>query len=160
MNKVQKMWVAWRNGIVNPYAAMRVSDATGLPFAAMCAVLEIESGGGHNVFGHDGGVDGWASGWGKVTKAKYLRYKQGRIAGKGMQGVGPMQLTWWEYQDRADALGGCWKPYNNMVVGAQILADYKAKLGNWKAVGRRYNGSPEYGDKFAAAVAKWQARFA
>lgn len=156
MNTFQKMLVAYRNGIKNPYLAWQVSKDTGLPFYALCAVLEIESNGGQNVFGHDGGPTGWASGWGYVTKAKYLRYKEGRKAGKGMQGVGPMQLTYWSIQDKADARGGCWKPKVNMTVGAELLYSYWKQSGNWKDAGTRYNGSSYYGTELAAKVDKWK----
>lgn len=159
MNAFMKMLVAYQNGIKNPYRAFRVSKETGLPYAVLCAILEKESAGGANVFGHDGGATGWASGWGRVTKRKYLRYKRGRQAGKGMQGVGPMQLTWWEFQDRADERGGCWKPYVNMVVGSEILHNYWNRYGNWKQVGERWNGAAEYGEDLAAKIREWRERF-
>ena len=38
---------------------------------------------------------------------KYQEYKRRRPR-DGMQGVGPAQLTWFEFQDQADALGGCY----------------------------------------------------
>lgn len=156
MNKFSKMLTAYKHGIKIPYQAMRAADEAGIPFAVMCAFLEQESYGGANVFGHDGGDDGWASGWGKVTKRKYLRYKEGRKAGKGMQGVGPMQLTWWEFQDRADAAGGCWKPYVNCLVGARILKSYWDSEKDWVQVGRRYNGALSYGYEVKAKITKWQ----
>jgi hypothetical protein len=156
MNKLQKMIVAHQNGIKIPYPAMKAADDAGLPFHIMCAFLEQESYGGLNVFGHDGGASGWASGWGKVNKTKYLRYKEGRKAGKGMQGVGPMQLTWWEFQDRADALGGCWKPYYNCKVGADLLVSYWNTYGDWVKVGERYNGSRSYGLEVTEKIKKWR----
>lgn len=159
MNKVQKMYVAWQNGIVRPYPAMRAANETGLPFAVMCAILEKESYGGKNVFGHDGGTKGWASGWGRVTKKKYLDYRRGRRLGKGMQGVGPMQLTWWEFQDEADRRGGCWKPYVNMLVGAEILVGSFKQYKNWAEVGRRWNGSAVYGEDLVDKINQWQDRF-
>lgn len=156
MNTFQKMLVAYKNGINNPYMALRAAQAAGLPFSVMCAVLEKESNGGDNVFGHDPTI---FVGAGKVTKSKYLEYKKQRQAGKGMQGVGPMQLTWWEFQDRADARGGCWKPYINMQVGAEILVAYWNQYGNWEKVGTKWNGSSVYGKDFAAQVDKWKKLF-
>jgi hypothetical protein len=153
MNTFQKMLVAYNNGINNPYLVYKVSKEQGVPYAVLCAFLEQESNGGDNVFGHDPTI---FVGAGKVTKAKYLEYKKQRQAGKGMQGVGPMQLTWWEFQDRADALGGCWKPYNNMTVGAQLLHSYWNQLGSWEKVGTKYNGSPTYGKQIAARIEKWK----
>lgn len=153
MNKLEKMLVAQRNGIKIPYTAMRAADEAGLPYAVMCAVLEKESYGGMNVFGHDPTI---FVGAGKVTKKKYLEYKRQRQAGKGMQGVGPMQLTWWEFQDRADALGGCWKPYYNCLVGAQLLSTYWNQYADWVKVGERYNGAREYGVDLAKRIEKWR----
>lgn len=157
MNKVTKVWTAYQNGIKCPLTAMRVCDEQSFPYYVLCAFLEQESYGGKNVFGHDGGPSGWASGWGRVTKAKYLKYREGRRAGRGMQGVGPMQLTWWEFQDRADKLGGCWKPYHNITVGVQLLKQYRnGGKNSWEYVGTRYNGSAEYGKQIAARVEKWK----
>lgn len=80
-----------------------------------------------NVFGHDGTI--FVGGYDKlhdvehhrVTKASYLEYKRQR--GKTlMQGVGPLQLTYWTIQDEADRLGGCWVPQYNYRVGFRDLA--------------------------------------
>jgi hypothetical protein len=157
MNKVQKMWVAWRNGINNPYLVMQVCDKVGLPFHVACAMLEKESNGGDNVFGHDPTI---FVGAGRVTKEKYLKYKAERKRTGKMQGVGPAQLTWWEFQDEADRLGGAWRPRYNMQVGFRLLRDYRKESDNWVQVGTRYNGSKEYGLDFAAKVEKWRLRFA
>ena len=89
-----------------------------------------ETGGGRNVFGHDPTV---FAGAGKVTRSKYLAYKHVRQRTGEMQGVGPMQLTWWSYQDRADRLGGAWKPYPNMLVGFRHLAELHHATGSWTA---------------------------
>lgn len=155
MNKVQKMYRAWKAGIKRPYLVMRVCDEVGLPFFAACAMLEKETAGGQNIFGHDPTI---FAGAGKVTKKKYLAYKKQRQAGKGMQGVGPCQLTWWEFQDQADALGGCWKPANNMRVGFRLLRDYR-KGRSWEAVGTKYNGAESYGRDFAAKCEKYKDLF-
>ena len=68
------------------------------------------------MFGHDPGI---FHGAGEVTKRKYLHYKQlrGSHGQGGMQGVGPAQLTYYTIQDRADKLGGCWRPGINIAVG-------------------------------------------
>lgn len=153
MSKLKKLIAASRHGIKRPYQAMRAADEVGLPFEVMCAVLEKESYGGKNIFGHDPTI---FVGAGRVTKKKYLAYKKQRQAGRGMQGVGPMQLTWWEFQDRADALGGCWKPYNNMLVGARLLSEYYKQTKSWKEVGRRYNGAEAYGVDLVAKINKWR----
>lgn len=154
MNKIQQMYTAWRNGIKSPYTVMQVCDKVGFPFYAACAVLEKESNGGENVFGHDPTI---FVGAGRVTKTKYLAYKAQRKATGKMQGVGPCQLTWYAYQDQADALGGCWIPRNNMTIGFEILRDLKTQ-GNWVYVGTRYNGSADYGRDLANRVQAWQTR--
>lgn len=156
MNRRDEILIARRNGIKIPVRASRAANKAGIPFYVMCAFLEQESSGGDNVFGHDGGTSGWASGWGEATKAKYVKYRTGRKAGKGMQGVGPMQLTWWEFQDQADALGGCWKPYFNCLVGAQLLHEYWNQHGSWIKVGERYNGAYAYGVEVNKKVEKWK----
>lgn len=162
MNTFQKMLVAYQNGIENPYAAYRAAQDAGIPFAVMCAFLEKESAGGKNIFGHDREADGTPRpfyGAGKVTKKKYLAYKKERDAflpRRRMQGVGPMQLTWWEFQDRADWLGGSWKPYVNMLVGAEIISDYWDHERDWAKVGERYNGRASYGEDLVTKIEKWR----
>ena len=100
----------------------RGARSSGLKLALACALLEKESSGGQNVFGHDPNTI--FAGAGEVTKEKYLEYRRRRIAAgnRTMQGVGPCQLTWWELQDEADREGGCWKPDVNMRVGFRRLA--------------------------------------
>ena len=136
--------------------ALRASQEAGIPFAVMCAVLEKESAGGDNVFGHDPTI---FVGAGRVTKKKYLAYLAQRKRTGKMQGVGPMQLTWWEFQDEADRRGGCWKPYVNMLVGAEILITYWNQYGDWKKVGTRWNGSEVYGADLAVKIQKWRNLF-
>jgi peptidoglycan hydrolase-like protein with peptidoglycan-binding domain len=123
-------------GIVTPRIAIAEARRAGLPLAYACALLEKESSGGHNVFGHDASI---FSGAGEVTRDKYLAYK--RLRGKTkMQGVGPAQLTWWELQDAADREGGCWRPEVNMRIGFRHLAALMRQHGEADGA-RRYNGS-------------------
>lgn len=145
-----------RHGIRIPRIAYQEARRARLELAVLCAVLEQETGGGRNVFGHDPTI---FRGAGKVTKKKYLAYKKARgPRGRGgMQGVGPMQLTWWTYQDHADALGGCWDPRFNVRVGAQTLAHGIRALGLWRAL-RAYNGSSAYADEVMARVVRWRRR--
>jgi hypothetical protein len=42
-----------RAGIVNPLWTIKAAKVAGLRLALACAVLEQESGGGRNMFGHD-----------------------------------------------------------------------------------------------------------
>jgi hypothetical protein len=144
---------ARRAGIVNPIIAYNEARRAGLSYAVLCAVLEQESGGGHNVFGHDA-VQNPVKG-GKVTKERYLSYKRYRKQGLGMQGVGPMQLTYYGYQDLADQLGGCWKVQPNIRVGANKLAKDIHKYGLYGAL-KAYNGSDAYARQVMSRVRKWQ----
>lgn len=142
------------HGIKLPIVAYQEAKRAGLELAVLCAVLEQESGGGRNVFGHDPTI---FAGAGAVTRAKYLAYKKLRgPRGKGgMQGVGPMQLTWYSYQDEADKLGGCWVPRHNVRVGAKLLARTIRARGLYRALAS-YNGSTRYADAVMKRVAKWR----
>lgn len=154
--KVIQLYTAYRNGIHNAYGAARVADDVGLPLYAAYALLEKESG-GRNIFGHDPTI---FAGAGRVTKRKYLEYRAMRDRTGKSQGVGPCQLTWRGFQNKADALGGCWIPKYNMQVGFGLLKEYHDTTGSWQAAGTKYNGSPEYGRDFATRVEKWRKRFA
>lgn len=148
--------VAKNGGIVYPILSWQAAQKTGVDFAILCAVLEQETAGGHNVYGHD---PGWFCGAGTVTQANYRTYKAGRAA-HNAQGVGPMQLTWPPYQDQADAAGGCWKPAANIATGADILAQLLHDHGNWRDALTAYNGSTTYADEVLAKAAAWRARLA
>ena len=146
-------------GILNPRMAVAEAERAGLRLDYACAMLQKESGGGSNVFGHDPTI---FVGAGTVTKAKYQDYKRRRVASgnKLMQGVGPTQLTYWTLQDRADAQGGCWNPRINMRVGFKHLADHIRNYGEADGA-RRYNGSGDaavaYSKDLLAKAAKWRA---
>jgi hypothetical protein len=119
-------------------------------YAIVCAVLTQETGGGHNLFGHDPTI---CVGWGTVTEAKYRQYLAARKRTGQVQGVGPTQLTYGGYQDAADKLGGCWVPKNNVLIGVRILHRLLAIHKN-DLVGALagYNGSHQYGVSVAHAV--------
>jgi hypothetical protein len=134
-------------GFVYPLITVQEADRTGLSLSAACALLEKESGKGHNVFGHDPTI---YAGAGKVTKGKYITYRTLRrnSGNKLMQGVGPCQLTWWATQDEADRLGGCWKPRFNMRVGFSNMERLIHLYGNHDGP-RRYNGSGPAAEAYA-----------
>lgn len=114
------------------------------------ALVEQESG-FRNVYGHDG-VRNPAPKGGKVTKANYLNvYLPARKRGEGMQGVGPMQLTWFEFQDQADKLGGCWLPSRNIKVGLRVVAQNIKQHGEFAGVAA-YNGSGPAAQAYARSV--------
>lgn len=140
-------------GIVYPVYTIEASEATSLPLALLCAVLEQETGGGHNVFGHDRVTPPQIVG-GRVTRDRYRAYKRLR-ATHGCQGVGPMQLTFAGYQDAADRRGGCWRPSVNILVGAEILARAREAKGTFRALAA-YNGSTVYTTRVMLRLPKWR----
>jgi hypothetical protein len=135
---------------------VRAARASELQLSLACALVEQESG-FRNIFGHDPTI---FAGAGKVTRAKYLDYKRQRGHTR-MQGVGPVQLTWWEFQDEADRLGGCWQPYNNMFVGFRLLSSLIKRHGRHTGLAR-YNGSGSAAERYANSVEakarEWHAR--
>lgn len=122
-----------------------------VPVSLALALVEQESG-FSNVFGHDPTI---YVGAGAVTKRKYAAYKLARGT-TCMQGVGPCQLTWYDFQDRADALGGCWVPRHNIAVGLDILAANIRQSGKCRGVAR-YNGTGVAADRYAREVLAKQA---
>lgn len=125
------------------YEGRRVDLA---PYTSL-ALIEQESN-FRNVFGHDPTI---FIGAGTVTEKKYKEYKRQRGHTR-MQGVGPAQLTWWEYQDRADRLGGCWIPRHNIRVGFELLGALVKKHGLRKGLAI-YNGGPNNPNwRYAAQV--------
>lgn len=141
--------IAKRHGI--GYALLAVREADKLRHVSRSlalAMLEQESR-GRNVFGHDPVANPAPKG-GKVTKSRYLRYKAAR-ARQGMQGVGPLQLTWWEFQDAADRRGGCWKPSANIAEGLSRLDALISHYGYAGGI-RRYNGTGPAADAYSRSV--------
>ena len=146
-------------GIVAPETVIEQADHTNLPLHIACALLEKESGGGRNVFGSDPTI---FAGAGEVTQEKYEDYKRQRVASdnRQMQGVGPCQLTWWEFQDEADRAGGCWRPEINMRIGFGHLAALIDQHGESDGVRRYFGSGPaaeQAGRDLLAKAEKWQA---
>jgi hypothetical protein len=155
---------AW--GIQRPEQVVEISSQTGLPLALGCAILDQESGGGRNVWGHDGGANVKTGGsytpGAPVTQEAYQRYR--KLADANViirQGVGPMQLTARSWQDAADARGGCWDPYANTLAGFTGLVALVNRYGLPDGV-RRYNGSgfaaEAYRDKVLTRYRAWTDR--
>lgn len=149
---IRQILCARRHGIVNPLIAWQESRRQGIGFPLACAILEQESGGGWNIFGHDPTI---YAGAGRVTRHKYLAYKTERIISgdRLMQGVGPLQLTWWSTQDEADREGGCWRPRINMRIGFRTLAGNIRRYGHWQGI-RAYNGSGPNAVRYAWQVTR------
>ena len=140
-------------------AIVREAKRSGLPVSLICAVLEVETG-FRNVFGHDNvrnPIKSPPRGLLAVTPDLYRQYLGFRRQGLGNQGVGPMQLTSPGLQDRADALGGCWKVGPNIRVGVEFLAGNIQRLGLYRGVAA-YNGSTAYADKVLPLEKKWRAK--
>lgn len=141
------------------YALRTIIQArkAGVPISLAFALIEQESG-FRNVFGHDPTTSipvKWRGS--KVTKNKYKYYKERRANG-GMQGVGPAQLTWWEYQDLADKRGGAWKPAHNISVALDHLGALIKSKGT-RAGLAAYNGSGRAADAYAESVLKRQRKW-
>jgi len=132
----------------------RTAAKLGLPLA--CAMLELETGGGYNEWGHDptnfiGGFDRFTGiHWGEtVTEGAYKAYAAQRDA-HGLQGVGPAQLTSEGLQKQTDAAGGCWVPVHNMAVGFHFLHDLILTHGSVLAGCIAYNGRGPAADAYGA----------
>lgn len=149
-----------QHGVINAAAIVEAHERTRLEFSDCLAMIMLESGGG-NLFGHDP-TSSIPNSWkgSNVTRLKYAYYKL-RRARYGAQGVGPCQLTSPSLQASADALGGCWKPLYNCIVGFTDLRQLQVIHGE-EAGAAAYNGSGpaavEYGKHFMAWKATWHQR--
>lgn len=151
---------AKRIGMDGSLRALMEAREAGITPALALALRQQETGlrGDGNVFGHDPTI---YAGAGKVTKSKYLAYKRkrGSHGQGGMQGVGPLQLTYYSFQDEADKMGGCWIPKYNYRVGYRLLASLIRKHGERKGLAV-YNGGevhPNYA--YADSVLKYKAEW-
>lgn len=149
------------NGIVRPADTIRAAAAAGLELAIACALLEQESAGGRNIWGHDPvPTDGAYTKGGPVTATNYAAYRRSLKQERARaQGVGPTQLTWVGYQDAADKAGGCWDWLPNATTGFRALRDLQASHGE-RGGFRRYNGSgpaaERYADRAVIRAARWR----
>jgi hypothetical protein len=148
-------------GIRRAAEMVELAGAAGLDVACAAVLLVKESGGGRNVWGHDGVQTGGIYQKGQeVTREAYLAYKA-RRGELGAQGVGPTQLTFPPLQDEADAAGGCWDWRANVLTGFRHLAGLIRTHGE-RGGFRRYNGSgpaaERYADDALAKLADWRRR--
>jgi hypothetical protein len=150
---------------------IRVAEDVGIPIALGFALVEQESS-FRNIFGSDPllkmrwqgpasymfliGIMGE-----RVTESRYAKYKTLRKAGWGMQGVGLTQLTWYEFQDAADEIGGCWKSEPQLQVGFQLVKSLMDQHGDHTGLAR-YNGYGPAAELYATSVLqrkdRWQRR--
>jgi murein DD-endopeptidase MepM/ murein hydrolase activator NlpD len=132
-----------------------------VPVSLVCAVIDAESS-FTNVFGHDHVRNPIKSVDGRpnlvVTEALYKAYVHHRDNGEECQGVGPMQLTAKFLQDRADALGGCYKPGPNIRTGVERLGALIKQRGSMHGALVGYNGSTAYADAVIKLQRVWHAR--
>lgn len=156
-----------------PWRVLEAATVAGLPYFVACAVVMKETGGGRNVYGHDRDAAGVPRPMCRptgvlldVTPENYAVYVGERDAfkddprvGRRAQGVGPVQLTFWAFQDRADQAGGCHVPYWNLLTGFRILAEYRAKGRTWHGVMRVWNGKEAYAAAMDVTLAQWRAVF-
>lgn len=155
-------------GIQVPVRMLMACKRTGMDIALGASLLMQESGGGRMEWGHDGdtifagGYDArnnkW---WGEsVTQASYAEYKRqrGPEGAGGMQGVGDGQLTWWSLQDRADALGGCYKHLPNIIASFEHLQAEVVHSGLHAGVAL-YNGSGPAAAAYAQEVIERATKF-
>ncbi len=149
------------HGIQRATEVVQLAREEGLDLAAAATMLEKESGGGDNVFGHDPVSTGGIYRYGQpVTKDVYERYREAREKGKiPPQGVGPTQLTSPGFQDQADAAGGCYDWAVNVKVGFGILAG-EIRANGVRGGFRAYNGSDAYAGDAMQKLAVWQSRLA
>lgn len=159
---VRRALIAKRFGMKHARTIADEAHRAGLLPSLAFALVEQESTDGSNVFGHDPTI---FVGAGQVTKEKYLAYKwrRGRHGEGGMQGVGPVQLTYYSIQDEADRLGGCHKVRYSLRVGFRDLAHLIRLFGVRKALavynGGEGNPNYAYADSVLALDKKWHARF-
>jgi peptidoglycan hydrolase-like protein with peptidoglycan-binding domain len=153
----QHVAVLQRYGVLMPMECIAGSQKSGLPLAVGAAILLRETGGGRNEWGHDptifvGGFD-TKNGQNHGPLVDAVGYKayltqRGPTGAGGMQGVGPVQLTYYTLQDQADALGGCWVPINNITVGFTHLAGIIKNDGLHAGVAA-YNGAGPAAEAYA-----------
>ena len=163
----EKIDIATANGIDRAGVVMRICREIDLAFYIACAYLEQESAGGANVFGSDTGKPGLirgvdlirATGNKDVTLDRYRIYRMQRDD-LGSQGVGPLQLTHWTLQDRADNAGGCWDPIVNTEIGLTVIKEYKDAGRTWDEVALRWNGGENYVTHNRELRIKWRERLA
>jgi hypothetical protein len=145
---------------------VELAAAAGLELAAAATLLEKESSGGRNIYGHDDVKTGgnYKKG-GPVTPENYRKYKDHRHE-FGAQGVGPTQLTFPGFQDEADERGGCFDFGVNCAVGFEKLAGFIKANGVHDGF-REYNGGPHpsdpaaaesYADDAVKKLAVWRSR--
>jgi len=125
------------HGIIHPVWTVQAAKQEGLELASACAMLMMESSGGHNEFGHDWPFEYAGQ---EVTEARYKALRAAINAGHPSDGVGPCQLTSVGLLDEADKIGGAWVILHNMQVGFHFLHGLQQEHG-LEGGFAAYNGS-------------------
>ena len=153
----------------NAPAIAASSRRAGVPLSVAAALAEVESG-GRNVFGNDRG--GVFSRPGRpdvpVTPKRVAELRRRVAAGETSNGIGPAQITWPPFFDRADAAGlDLADPEDNLVLGLTILAEHARgdlspagleRAGTLYNAGTLAGGVTDYGRRLARAAAAWEER--
>lgn len=115
------------------------AQKVGLSLALACALVEQESG-GRNIFGCDYGDVGDTPPYcgQEVTKHRVQKLRANDYY-YGMNGVGLTQLTWWEFVEEAEELGGAHLPRNQCAVGFKLMNSYADKYENFLEALACYN---------------------
>ena len=130
-----------------------------LRYALGFAMFDQESG-FQVIYGHDA----WGLNPGqKVTKANYRTFRASVVSegGRGANGVGLGQVTYWTYiRDH----GGLWKPKVQVYLATSILADYVHRLGEFTGCGSYNGGEANPNETYAREVLEradeWRPRLA
>lgn len=158
-------------GLENPEAIVAAAARADVPVAVAAALAELESG-GRNVFGHDaGGVFSAPRDQDvAVTPERVAELRRRVEAGETSNGVGPAQITWPPFFERADADGlDLADPEDNMTLGLRLLRDHAggdltppavARAGTLYNAGTLAGGVTDYGRRLARAAQAWAARLA
>lgn len=132
-----------REGFLRPLLTVAALREANIKPQTAAALLSKETTDGSNVFGCDHGACGDAPPYCRqnVTEHRARRLRDSDLS----NGVGPTQLTFEGYVDRARRAGGEWKPYVNMLTGFRIFRELFEAEGDsiWGAA-KRYNGGGEY----------------
>lgn len=153
----------------NAPAIVAAAGRADVPVSVAAALAELESG-GRNVFGRDrGGV--FATPGAPpvaVTRERVAELRRRVAAGETSNGVGPAQITWPPFFDRADAEGlDLAEPEDNLTLGLRILHEHAAgdlstdgieRAGTLYNAGTLAGGVTGYGRRLARATRQWAGR--
>jgi hypothetical protein len=140
---------AWfkREGFLRPLLTVAALRQGNIKPQTAAALLSKETGNGSNIFGADHGPCGDAPPYCRqnVTERRAKRLRESEFS----NGVGPTQLTFKGYVDRARRAGGEWKPYVNMAAGFTIFRElFDSERNSIWGAAKRYNGRAEYANDF------------